>query len=72
MRTVLICFGVCAVQESRLQESGTGVAKVPAPGAAVVFDTCALFAGRNEIVIVHGKETYRLRLTRQNKLILTK
>lgn len=32
----------------------------------------ALLAGRREIVIRHGAEVYRLRLTRQNKLILTK
>lgn len=32
----------------------------------------ALLGGRRELVIRHGDETYRLRLTRQNKLILTK
>ena len=37
-----------------------------------VFDTGALFAGQNEVFIRHGSETYRLRLTRQNRLILTK
>lgn len=31
-----------------------------------------LFASSREIAIVHGDETYRLRLTAQNKLILTK
>jgi len=31
-----------------------------------------LFASSREIIIVHGEETYRLRLTAQNKLILTK
>lgn len=31
-----------------------------------------LFVGTKEIMIVHGSETYRLRLTAQNKLILTK
>ncbi len=31
-----------------------------------------LFAGKTEVVITHGGETYRLRLTRQNRLILTK
>lgn len=28
--------------------------------------------GRREVVILHEGETYRLRLTRQNRLILTK
>ncbi len=36
------------------------------------LDSRALFAGNSEVVIAHGAETYRLRLTRQNKLILTK
>jgi hemin uptake protein HemP len=31
-----------------------------------------LFAGFREITIAHGDEIYRLRLTAQNKLILTK
>ena len=31
-----------------------------------------LFAAAREVLIVHGDETYRLRLTAQNKLILTK
>ena len=35
-------------------------------------DSRALFADTREIVISHGGETYRLRVTAQNKLILTK
>ena len=31
-----------------------------------------LFAATREITIAHGVDTYRLRLTSQNKLILTK
>lgn len=31
-----------------------------------------LFVASREIIISHGEETYRLRLTAQNKLILTK
>lgn len=31
-----------------------------------------LFAAAREITISHGEEVYRLRLTSQNKLILTK
>lgn len=38
----------------------------------LALDSGALFAGGNEVVIAHGAETYRLRLTRQNRLILTK
>ena len=36
------------------------------------IDSRALFASSREISIVHGDEVYRLRLTSQNKLILTK
>lgn len=36
------------------------------------LDTGVLFAGGSEVVTAHGEETYRLRLTRQNKPILTK
>jgi hemin uptake protein HemP len=36
------------------------------------LDSRDLFVGVREIIIGHGSETYRLRLTAQNKLILTK
>jgi hemin uptake protein HemP len=36
------------------------------------MDSQELFAGTREITIAHGTEVYRLRLTAQNKLILTK
>ncbi len=36
------------------------------------IDSRELFATEREIIIVHGAESYRLRLTSQNKLILTK
>jgi hemin uptake protein HemP len=36
------------------------------------IDSRELFTGTREITIAHGDDTYRLRLTAQNKLILTK
>ena len=36
------------------------------------FDSRDIFQSVREIIISHGEETYRLRLTAQNKLILTK
>lgn len=36
------------------------------------IDSRELFATDREIIIVHGEDHYRLRLTSQNKLILTK
>lgn len=43
-----------------------------APEAARVFDSAQLLGGHAEIYIVHQGEMYRLRQTRQGKLILTK
>ncbi|HTM77755.1 MAG TPA: hemin uptake protein HemP [Devosia sp.] len=36
------------------------------------IDSAALFAGSNELIILHNGTPYRLRITRQDKLILTK
>ncbi|WP_247322332.1 hemin uptake protein HemP [Bradyrhizobium sp. 141] len=36
------------------------------------IDSRELFAAEREIIIAHGEDLYRLRLTSQNKLILTK
>jgi len=36
------------------------------------IDSRQLFADGREITIQHGQDSYRLRLTAQNKLILTK
>jgi hemin uptake protein HemP len=36
------------------------------------IDSRELFAAEREIIISHGEDNYRLRLTSQNKLILTK
>jgi hemin uptake protein HemP len=52
------------------------VASSPAARSVVVngsrIDSRELFATEREIIIAHGAENYRLRLTSQNKLILTK
>ena len=37
-----------------------------------VIQSPQLFQGRKEILITHEGQFYRLRITRQNKLILTK
>jgi hemin uptake protein HemP len=46
----------------------------PAPADAPprVIGSEALFGAAREVLIRHGSETYRLRMTRQDKLILTK
>ena len=37
-----------------------------------VIDSATLLGGRREVIIRHGDELYRLRVTASNKLILTK
>ena len=44
----------------------------PPPVGAALLESTALFGKRDEVLIAHGGETYRLRRTRQGKLILTK
>jgi len=46
----------------------------PAPRVAGPrrLDSAALFQRAREIVIVHGGQEYRLRITKADKLILTK
>ena len=38
----------------------------------LVVDSVELFVGRREVIIRHGADAYRLRITASNKLILTK
>lgn len=45
---------------------------VHAPGSLFTLDSRSLFVTGKEIRIRHGGEEYRLRLTSNNKLILTK
>lgn len=53
--------------------SSLNVAAIPAhqPDARLL-QSVELFAGQREVLIAHGQEVYRLRLTRSNKLILHK
>ncbi len=44
----------------------------PPAGKAALLESVALLGKRDEVLIAHGNETYRLRRTRQGKLILTK
>ncbi len=47
-------------------------AALPGDSAMPVFDSVGLLQGGREILIRHGSECYRLRHTRNDKLILTK
>ena len=65
-----------AGDKNRPNNTGATANTAAAPRAVELdnnrVDSRALFADTREIVITHGDETYRLRLTAQNKLILTK
>jgi hemin uptake protein HemP len=51
----------------------TATARIGVPaGKKPRIKSAALFDGASEIVIVHHKEEYSLRITRNGKLILTK
>lgn len=59
-------------QSAPIARPGEASSGTPAsrPGAAV--DSTTLMAGKRELLIRHGDDTYRLRITASNKLILTK
>ena len=48
------------------------VVAAAAPPSPVRLDSRELFRNGNEVVIVHKGDEYRLRITRNEKLILTK
>ena len=57
-------------QPSRITRAGP--ARPEEQGADTSVDSTALMNGKRELLIRHGEELYRLRLTASNKLILTK
>jgi len=56
----------------RTAQSQTGESTRQIPISGNRMDSAELFHSTRELLITHGGETYRLRLTSQNKLILTK
>lgn len=58
-----------ALRSSEGPSPSTGI---PSTGAADTLDSARLLHGQREILIRHGNEVYRLRHTRNDKLILTK
>jgi hemin uptake protein HemP len=58
--------------ESEEQDKANAEAARSASEDLPEYDTNALFAGRREIVIHHAGAAYRMKITRQGKLILNK
>jgi hemin uptake protein HemP len=52
--------------------TSAAAASAPSPPGPRRLDSAALFQRAREIVIVHGGQEYRLRITKADKLILTK
>ena len=53
-------------------DTGAADARRPNQDALPQYDTGTLFAGRREIVIRHAGADYRMKITKQGKLILNK
>ena len=58
------------VQRDAAKPAAPPATALPPPGVRLAAEQ--LFAGQRELVILHRGEEYRLRITRQDKLILTK
>lgn len=58
-------------QPPRAARVSDGEAGRPDPASPSV-DSVTLMGGRRELIIRHGTDAYRLRVTASNKLILTK
>lgn len=55
--------------------AGAGSAELPGRQITMIgqrIDSRQIFRDSREVTILHGQDIYRLRLTAQNKLILTK
>jgi hemin uptake protein HemP len=59
-------------REYRRLDFTSAMPRRPQPADTRTLDSAALFAGRTEIVIDHDGALYRLKITRQGKLILNK
>jgi hemin uptake protein HemP len=58
-----------------MDSESTGVnrsAQRKTESSSVVIESSALFAGLNQVLISHAGEVYRLRITKNGKLILNK
>lgn len=55
-----------------MRKETTGSGNTGGTTEAIRIDSRELFQGQREICIEHAGQAYRLRITRQDKLILTK
>lgn len=55
-----------------MREDDQTPAPAPKPAMPVMLDSTTLLGGAREVLIRHGAEAYRLKLTQNDRLILTK
>jgi hemin uptake protein HemP len=60
------------VAGDKQEETAPASGKAPAAEDLPQYDTGVLFAGKREIVIHHAGAAYRMKITKQGKLILNK
>ncbi len=60
------------MKESMAGSTRPGGSKSADETSVRIYDSRELFRGEQEVLIVHAGHAYRLRITRQDKLILTK
>ena len=58
--------------EAEKKDADAPAARHPGQDTFPEYDTGTLFAGRREIVIRHAGADYRMKITKQGKLILNK
>lgn len=57
---------------SQEDDSSNASDKAPRGESVVAITTAELFRGQTEVLIYHGADTYRLRVTKSGKLVLNK
>ncbi|MGZ0171606.1 MAG: hemin uptake protein HemP [Planctomycetales bacterium] len=57
---------------SQIDDSSNSSGEVTRGESKVEITTTELFRGQTEVLIHHGAETYRLRVTKSGKLVLNK
>lgn len=65
-----VCCRMHVNQESQKTEQSMSTDRRPEEARA--WNSTELLMGQTEVIILHGQEKYRLRLTRSGKLILYK
>lgn len=72
MQIILIDVTYCIMPADRQRPDQPSPAAPPASAPRTISSEALFAPGQREVLILHGGEQYRLRQTRNGKLILTK